>query len=253
MATIAPETLAWLRDVFKTCGPFSNDRELSAVFVDARVAPWRDDLPEADSRIDRVDALIEYLHDNFSAVASDKEDVVPQNALVLFTQVLVDRTDPEDACYVTLQAVAQRLAAEIAQAEITPQQIIVGRVPTISTITDAALLDQLITNQQGAIRSYLGFAVGLVLSGLIVTALGFVVPGAWIAAAIKPWVGMGGIFIASLSVLQFKEVLSRKEKVGLFATMKNRLAVMQHDPEYTAVRERIDKLVWQVIERAAVD
>ncbi|TFG67548.1 MAG: hypothetical protein E4H27_08870, partial [Anaerolineales bacterium] len=132
MALIDPETLAWLRDVFNTCGPFSSDRELETVFVDARIAPWHDDLPEADSRIDRVDALIAYLHDSFSAAVSDTENIPPQNALVLFARVLVDRAIPEDICYATLQAVAQRLADEIAHAGITQQQMIVGRVPTVS-------------------------------------------------------------------------------------------------------------------------
>ncbi len=253
MALIDPETLAWLREVFNTCGPFESNRELAAVFVDARIAPWRDDLPEADSRIDRVDALIAYLHNNFSTATSETGDIPPQNALVLFAQVLVDRTAPEDSCFVTLQAVAQRLAEEIAQAAITPEQIIVGRVPTVSAITDAALLDLLISNQKSAIRSYRSFALGLVILGLTITVAGFAVPGVWLEAAMKPWVGMGGLFIASLSLLQFKEVLIRQEKAGLFATMKNRLSVLQHDPEYALVRERVDKLVWQVIEHGAVN
>ena len=253
MALITSETLAWLRDIYNNCGPFSSDRELSAVFVDERIAPWRDDLPEADSRIDRIDVLIEYLFDQFSVDTAGELEAEPKNALVLFTQVLVDRTALEDVCYASLQSVAQKLTDEIKQAEMTADDIITGTVPTVSNITDAALLDQLISNQIIAIRSYQGFAIGLVILGCVVAALGFALPAMLIATALKPWVGMGGIFIASLSVLQFKEVLNRKEKVGLFTTMKGRLSTLQYDADYNLIRERIDKLIWQVIERAAVE
>ena len=253
MAYISPKTLAWLREVFTNCGPFESDRELATVFVDERIAPWRDDLPEADSRGDRIDALIEYLYDTFRAEADDEHDESAQNALVLFTHVLADRTAPEDACYPTLLEAARRLTEEISQAEVTAKDVITARVPSISSVTDAALLDQLILNQKSSIRSYRSFAIGLIILGVIVTVLGFAIPAMLIASALKPWVGMGGIFIASLSLVQFREVLNRKEKIGVFTTIKARLIGMQQDTQYSVMHERLDELVWQVIERAAVE
>jgi hypothetical protein len=253
MAFIAPETLSRVREVLNSCGPFASNRELWAVFVDERIAPWRDDLPEADSRIDRIDALIEYLYDNFSVNTSDEEGADPQNALVLFIHVLIDRTAPEDACCDTLQSVAAKLAEEIALAEIKARDIVTASVPSVAAVTDAALLDNLISNQLTAIRQYRGFAVGLVILGLIVSMLGFALPAVLIQAAFKPWISMGGLFIASLSIMQFKEILDRKDKVGLFTTMKGQLAGMRYDPDYNLLCERIDRLIWQMIEHEAVD
>ena len=49
-----------LRYTFNRCGPFDSDRTLRAIFVDARIHPWRDAIADnTPSRAARIDALIE--------------------------------------------------------------------------------------------------------------------------------------------------------------------------------------------------
>jgi len=117
-------------------------------------------------------------------------------------------------------------------------------------------LDQLITNQQRAIRYYLFFALGLVLLGVVVILVAFVSP-AWfdqdskiIPDAFKGLFGIGGAFVSSLSAFQIKEMLNRKEKIQTFkliqANLKNEKAASSEE------RKRIDNLLWQIVEKTAL-
>ena len=85
------------------CGPFDSDRALRALFVDARLSAWRDALPEADSRVGRVQAVIDAL--------SQRANPAGDNALALFLRVLAANTPPGDACHGQLAALAQEVAA----------------------------------------------------------------------------------------------------------------------------------------------
>jgi hypothetical protein len=75
-----------LRTTLLKCGPFRSDDELRAVFVDARINPWRNRLPETSNPASRVRAIINFLYDQASATK--------ENALVLLLRVLRDEVDP---------------------------------------------------------------------------------------------------------------------------------------------------------------
>lgn len=105
MAALSRELLADLRETLLSCGPFYSGKALQALFVDARVKPWRNNLPDADSNAGRVDAVISYL--------VSRRNRQGENALWLLAQVLQDRTDPEDACHHQLDQIAQRLHQEL--------------------------------------------------------------------------------------------------------------------------------------------
>ena len=90
-----------LRAAFLRCGPFDSDSSLRAIFIDARIAAWRDYIPDnTPSRGRRVAAFIESL--------VDQRDDAGNNALALVLHVLADRTPPGDSC--------QRELAELANA-----------------------------------------------------------------------------------------------------------------------------------------
>jgi hypothetical protein len=91
-----------LRSLLLDCGPFVSDRALRRVFVDSRLAPWRNQLPTAESPDGRVAAAISFLLRRYSR---QKE-----NALVLFCRVLREQTPPEDLCHDRLDQVADELA-----------------------------------------------------------------------------------------------------------------------------------------------
>ena len=101
MEGLSPDLMRRLRDVLLRCGPFESNRSLRTVFVDARIHPWRNRVPEAANRGARVDDLVDALLDHADARG------VP--ALALFAQVLADRADTGDVCHQQLA----RLAAEL--------------------------------------------------------------------------------------------------------------------------------------------
>ena len=88
-----------LRAALLRCGPFDSDSSLRAIFVDARIAAWRDDIPDnTASRGKRVAAFIEGL--------LDQRDDAGSNALALVLRVLADRTPPGDSCHRELAGLA---------------------------------------------------------------------------------------------------------------------------------------------------
>lgn len=253
MGTLPPETLALARDAFKTCGPFDSNLDLLAVFEDARLAPWREDVPLAGNRLDRIDALIAWLLEDTSA-QDEQETSCPHHALVLFTRVCAEHAGRDDACYDQLQAVAQRLAEASTEAQKTAddRDRTVRYGPSLADIVASTLLDQLNLIQLRAIRVYRGFAIGLVLLGMVVAVLGWTLPARMMPASLHSWIGLGGLFIASLSVLQFHEMLNCREKVALLSSIKNTLVGQLHSPGTTAEDAQIEARAWQVIEKTAV-
>lgn len=117
MAGLAHELLADLRNVLLDCGPLASASDLRAVFVDQRIKPWRDNLPDASSTTSRMDVVISYL--------IDRRNRGGENALLLFLQVLRDRANKEEACYDELVAMVERLGEALDQfgAAASPQPI----------------------------------------------------------------------------------------------------------------------------------
>ncbi|MBA3531415.1 MAG: toll/interleukin-1 receptor domain-containing protein, partial [Ardenticatenales bacterium] len=101
---ISPELNKRLREVLLRCGPLDDSSELRGLFVEARLAPWRNRVPEAKSAQGRVTALIEALH--------DQENERGENALLLFVQVLGDTMEPGTACRRDLAALARTLGGD---------------------------------------------------------------------------------------------------------------------------------------------
>ncbi len=96
-----------LRETLLNCGPFTSHNKLKAIFVEARIRPWRDRLPEADNAADRVETVIEFLYKQSSKTG--------ENALVLFLRILSERLDPGDACHHRLLSLAGTLEQKIAK------------------------------------------------------------------------------------------------------------------------------------------
>lgn len=68
---------------------FNSNKDLAAVFVDKRIALWRNELPQAsDTKASRIRQTIDYLW--------RRENRNGENGLILFLYVLYGLTDPED-------------------------------------------------------------------------------------------------------------------------------------------------------------
>src|SRR5260370_34258478 len=81
-----------LRNTLLDCGPFNSNEQLRDIFANTLIIPWRNQLRDATSRDERVDALITLLMDRHRID-------IQTNALVLFMGILRDRTDPSTSCY----------------------------------------------------------------------------------------------------------------------------------------------------------
>ncbi len=106
---LSPDLHRQVRQTLLQCGPFDSNRGVRAVFVDARLSPWRAGLPEAFSRAERVDAVIAYLLDQYNRDG--------ENALLLFLHVLSDRSHPADACHRQLRELADALSRQSSGAD----------------------------------------------------------------------------------------------------------------------------------------
>lgn len=130
MVGLAHELLADLRNVLLDCGPFVSTSDLRAVFVDQRIKPWRDNLPDASSTTSRMDVVISYL--------IDRHNRSGENALLLFVQVLRDRANKEETCYDELAAMVERLGGSLDQTSAPPQP----SPPTLSGPVDLVCLHE---------------------------------------------------------------------------------------------------------------
>lgn len=104
---IAPDLLVRVRDQLVLCGPFASEGALKAVFIDNRISPWRNDIPEGDSVKERVEVVMAFLFNQRHSTG--------QNGLVLFLRVLSERHKPGDACGDALAALAAELEQSLAQ------------------------------------------------------------------------------------------------------------------------------------------
>jgi len=90
-----------LRHTLLRCMPFDSDADLRTLFTDARLSPWRNDIPQANTPAARARGLIAYLHQQSTTTG--------ENALVLFLYVLADHTHPADALHPQLLTLAADL------------------------------------------------------------------------------------------------------------------------------------------------
>lgn len=97
------------RHTFLDCGEFSSNRGVSTLFADPRLAPWRHRIARRETTAGRVDGLLAYLPRQF--------DRGGQNGLVLLTQVLADRYEPQDQLHVRLQTLAEKCERALASPE----------------------------------------------------------------------------------------------------------------------------------------
>lgn len=101
MKGIPPQILRRLRTTLLECGPFGNKQELEALFVDSRISVWRNELPEAGNRRERVHVILNFLNNKYNDAQ--------ESALVLFLYVLSEYVDAVDSCYRQLTELTQQL------------------------------------------------------------------------------------------------------------------------------------------------
>ena len=105
MPGLPPALLRTLKNTLLDCGPFGSHRALVSVFADERLAPWKNQVSEADSKSERVDLFVsDFL---------DRKNRAGQSVLVLFLQALHDQTEEQDECHQRLDDLAILVAAAL--------------------------------------------------------------------------------------------------------------------------------------------
>lgn len=102
MLVLSTELTSRLHNTLARCRQFDSSQGLQSIFVEKRISPWRDSIPEGSTRNERIDNLINALYNQANAQG--------ENALVLFLQVLANEYPPDDALNRELSALAQALA-----------------------------------------------------------------------------------------------------------------------------------------------
>jgi len=104
MSGIPNDLLRRLRETLAKVPSFQSHSALCALFTDARIALWANNVPETNDRQERVNQTIAFLH--------KRENTRNENGLVLFLQVLAESLDREDKLRLELEALAKELAPE---------------------------------------------------------------------------------------------------------------------------------------------
>ncbi|HOT93325.1 MAG TPA: SUMF1/EgtB/PvdO family nonheme iron enzyme [Anaerolineae bacterium] len=94
-----------LRHVLPDSESFGSEQAIHAIFIDARLSRWRDQLPEARTRLERFQVIVDFLYRQHTDAQ--------ENALGLFLRVLGEQLDSKDA----RQRQLFELADQIEQAE----------------------------------------------------------------------------------------------------------------------------------------
>jgi hypothetical protein len=119
----------------------------------------------------------------------------------------------------------------------------------LTLIHSAALLDEFIASQHRFLRMYFLIAGTLFALGVIITLVAYLVT----QALVNLW-SLGGLFVTSLCVVPVREIMTRQEKIGIYAALKTRLSAIEaaRDTTDLIARQRIDELVWRVVEKTAM-
>ncbi|MBN2001736.1 MAG: hypothetical protein JXA21_00150 [Anaerolineae bacterium] len=114
---IPPDLLQRIKKILPPTGAFASDDILVAQFTDARISPWRLNLPQAGAVEQRIQQVVDFLYKQFSADRGAGQG--SENALVLFLRVLSECRDRNDWLHQELEELAESLAA-------------IARPPTVS-------------------------------------------------------------------------------------------------------------------------
>jgi len=108
-------------------------------------------------------------------------------------------------------------------------------------------LDGLMETQARTIRWYLGYTISLFVIGLLVLCAMFAFGKFFPSELLKTMLGLGGGFVASISILPLKEVNAARDRLTVYRKLRFTLGSC---PD--AEKKKIDTLVWDVIRKIAI-
>ena len=109
------------------------------------------------------------------------------------------------------------------------------------------IIDGLIENQRHAIRWYAIFALIVFSLGLLILLFAILSTGSLTEGSMKTILGIAGGFVSTISGFPLKELIARREKIGIFESLK-----MQLKMPNASEQSRIQELIWEVIHKTAL-
>lgn len=113
MAGISSQLIMSLRTVLADCEQFETNRSLRNLFSDERIMPWKNNLPQTDSVMGRVESIIGYLQ--------NKKHKDGTSALMLMLLVLADTINFDDNRHNQLTVLAADVASALGQSTPNPK------------------------------------------------------------------------------------------------------------------------------------
>jgi len=113
-------------------------------------------------------------------------------------------------------------------------------------------LDQLIRSNKRYIHFYFTFALCVVAVGILLIVIIFTLFGTTLSDAVKSLFGIGCGFISSLSTIQIKELLSRRDQQEFFFSVKSyrKKSDISSPKDYEAWKRKED-ILWKILEKKA--
>ncbi len=114
---LSPDLYKHMYDTLIKCNQFDTDEKLRSIFIDSRIAPWRNKLPQANDCDSRVLLIIDFLY--------VRHNTSGDNALVLFLHVLSERIDSGDALCCELLALAKEIEGSPPPPLLIPETVLI--------------------------------------------------------------------------------------------------------------------------------
>ncbi|MGV8878278.1 MAG: hypothetical protein ACOH2A_04525 [Sphingobacteriaceae bacterium] len=110
-------------------------------------------------------------------------------------------------------------------------------------------IDSFIVTQNSSIKLYISFTLGLVIAGILILLLG---SNKSSENVVKISMQLGGGFIAALSGLPIKEVISKKEKIAAFVKLKELIRRIKTANEPAEEKDKYTDLVFEILKKNAL-
>jgi hypothetical protein len=113
-------------------------------------------------------------------------------------------------------------------------------------------IEPFISNDQSAVRYYLGFALFIVGVGLALVGIAFL-PAFKTENVIQDLAQkLGGGFISTLSAFPLKEYLARRDRLRILVAIDRQISDIRHQPDPPEEHvKQLETLIWEIYKKGA--
>lgn len=109
---------------------------------------------------------------------------------------------------------------------------------------DPLQVQHLIDSQKSSINYYKFYGIGIFVIGILIIAIGFLFQ----EGVMKVVMNIGGGFVSSLSTLPIKEIVKRKENIGILLLILNQIKKVKSGEVQQVNIQKMEDLIWKKLE-----